>query len=244
VTQLGIVAALPAEAKCLTGWPDEYDVLNAPPSTPPKHTEKPLLSISGIGPEAARTAATNLVKHGATALLSWGCAGALSNKLEPGDLLLPRTILTVDNQTLHPHGIWQKQLTAQLSGTLKWHEEMLVESNRMVSGIEEKQTMAHASGAIAVDMESAAIGRVASQAGIPFMVIRAVADSADEGLPSCIAEAMNGRGRLQIRKLLATLILQPVLWPKLIRLSLHFHAATRTLRIVSEQSKAPLGCAR
>ncbi|MDQ6958523.1 MAG: hypothetical protein Q9M24_05345 [Mariprofundaceae bacterium] len=236
MTRLGIVAALSAEAKCLAGWPDEYDVLDVPPSTPPKHAEKPLLSISGIGPEAARATAASLVKHGATALLSWGCAGALSNKLKPGDLLLPHTILTEGNQTLHPHEIWRKRLVNQLSGTLKWHEDMLVESNRMVSGKEEKQTMAHVSGAIAVDMESAAIGRVASQAGIPFMVIRAVVDSAGEELPPCIAEAMNSKGRLQMEKLLPTLIFQPVLWPKLIRLSWHFHAATHTLKLVSEQS--------
>jgi adenosylhomocysteine nucleosidase len=236
VTQLGIVAALSAEAKCLAGWPDEYDILDVPPSTPPKHAEKPLLSISGIGPEAAHTAAASLVKHGATALLSWGCAGALSNKLEPGDLLLPHTILTEDNQTLHPHEIWRKRLVTQFSNALEWHDDILVESNKMVSGIEEKQTMAHVSGAVAVDMESAAIGRVASQAGIPFIVIRAVVDSAGEELPPCIAETMSSRGLLQMRKLLPTLILQPALWPKLIRLSWHFHAATRTLKIVSEQS--------
>jgi len=236
VIQLGIVAALPAEAKCLAGWSDQYDVLAVPPSTPPEHTEKPLLSISGIGPEAAHAAAASLVKHGATALLSWGCAGALSDKLKPGDLLLPHTILTEDNQTLHPHKRWRKQLVNKLSGTLKWHENILVESSKIISGIEEKQTMAHVSGAIAVDMESAAVGRVASQAGIPFMVIRAVVDSADEELPPCIAKAMNNRGRLQMKKLLPTLIFQPVLWPKLICLSWHFRAATRTLKLVSEQS--------
>jgi len=235
--QLGIVAALPAEAKCLAGWPDQYQQM---PDTsvllPSEQTKKPLLSVSGIGPEAAHAAAASLVRNGATALLSWGCAGALSKELEPGDLLLPQTILTEDGQTLHAHKIWRKRLTDQLSDTLEWHEGMLVESNKMVSGTEEKKAIAHGSGAIAVDMESAAIGRVASQAGIPFMAIRAVADSANEELPSCIAKAMTNRGRLQMKKLLPTLIPQPLLWPKLIRLGRHFHAATRTLRIVSEQS--------
>jgi len=237
MTQLGIVTALPAEAKCLAGWPDQYQrVPGALVPLPSRHAEKPRLSISGIGPEAACAAAMSLVEHGATALLSWGCAGALSSTLEPGDLLLPRTILTGDNQMLHPHEMWRKRLADQLSGALKWHEDMLVESNRTISGTAEKQAMAHTSGAIAVDMESAAIGRVADQAGIPFMVIRAVADSADEGLPSCITEAVNGRGQLQMMRLLPILILRPALWPKLARLGRHFHAATRTLRMVSERS--------
>jgi len=233
---LGIVAALPAEAKCLAGWPDKYDVLDASSQIPSRHTDKPLLFISGIGSEAARDGAVCLVGQGATALLSWGCAGALSSKLEPGDLLLPEIILAEEGQLFHTHEIWRKRLTEQLTDTLKWHKDMLVESSRMVSGHEDKQSLASTSGAIAVDMESAAIGRVASQAGIPFMVIRAVADTVDEKLPSCISEAMSDRGQIQMRRLFPSLILQPVLWPKLIRLGRHFHAATRILKFVSQQS--------
>jgi len=233
---LGIVAALPAEAKCLAGWPDAYQVLDISLPPPSKQTQKPLLSISGIGPEAAKAAASNLVNHGATGLLSWGCASALSERLEPGDLLLPEIVLAEEGQLFHTHEIWRKRLTEQVTDTLKWHEDMLVESSKMIFGVEEKQGLANTSDAIAVDMESASIGRVASQASIPFMVIRAVADTVDEGLPSCIAKAMDHKGRLQIQRLLPTLFRQPVLWPQLIRLGRHFHAATRILKIVSEQS--------
>lgn len=237
MTQLGVVAALPAEAKCLVGWPNRYrNISHTLPATASKYIGKPLLSISGIGPQAACTAATMLVEHGAAALLSWGCAGALSKNLAPGDLLIPRAVLAENGKILHPDSIWRKRLTTQLSSTLKWHEDMLVESGKMISGIEEKQTVAHTSGAIAVDMESAAIGRVARQAGIPFMVIRAVADSADEALPSCIVKMTPDNKQLQTRHLLPALISQPGLWPAMIRLGLHFRTATHTLGIVSRQS--------
>ncbi len=234
--RLGIIAALSAEAKCLSDWPDAYDVLDIshPFSSQPR--EKTLLSISGIGPKAARATAHNLVKHGATALLSWGCAGALVNELKPGDLLIPKSIYSEDHGTLHPHKTWRKRLTDQLTGTLQWHEGILVESSRILTNIEEKQAMAKAFNAIAVDMESAAIGRVAEAADVPFMVIRSIADTANEGLPSCIAEAMNSRGNIRMQHLLSALIRQPGLWPQLFRLRQHFQAASRTLKTLSEQS--------
>ncbi|OLB24726.1 MAG: hypothetical protein AUH95_02335 [Nitrospirae bacterium 13_2_20CM_2_63_8] len=40
-----------------------------------------------------------------------------------------------------------------------------------------------ASGAIAVDLESAAIARAAHVVGVPFLLVRAVSDRADEDLP-------------------------------------------------------------
>jgi len=233
--RLGIVAALPAEAKCLSARSTQYQRISNT-SSPPEHSGQPLLCISGVGSEVAHTAATRLVEHGATALLSWGCSGALSETLKPGDLLLPETILAEDGQMFHTHEQWRHYLKTRLTGTLTWHEDMLVESRQLVSGHADKQRLASASGAIAVDMESAAIGRIAAQSGIPFMVIRAVADTADEGLPPCIAQTLDYQGQLQIRRMFPMLMRQPGLWPQLIRLGRHFHAASRTLTLVSTQA--------
>ena len=42
---------------------------------------------------------------------------------------------------------------------------------------------AHSTGAVAVDMETAAIARVAAQLGVPYLSLRVVLDSAEEALP-------------------------------------------------------------
>jgi hypothetical protein len=47
----------------------------------------------------------------------------------------------------------------------------------------DKQQVSRSAGAIALDMESAAIGTVARAHGVPFAVIRTVSDTADEDLP-------------------------------------------------------------
>ena len=48
---------------------------------------------------------------------------------------------------------------------------------------EDKRRIAAETGAIALDMESAAIGAVAEEYHVPFVVIRAVSDLLDEDLP-------------------------------------------------------------
>jgi adenosylhomocysteine nucleosidase len=47
----------------------------------------------------------------------------------------------------------------------------------------EKEYLGRLSGAIALDMESAAIGNVARACGVPFAVVRTVSDVASEDLP-------------------------------------------------------------
>ena len=48
---------------------------------------------------------------------------------------------------------------------------------------QEKDAYRAATGAVGLDMESAAIGAVAKQGGIPFLVVRGVSDWVDEDLP-------------------------------------------------------------
>jgi nucleoside phosphorylase len=47
----------------------------------------------------------------------------------------------------------------------------------------EKAALFAATGAVAVDMESALAGRVAAVGQLPFLVVRAIADDAGQGLP-------------------------------------------------------------
>ena len=48
---------------------------------------------------------------------------------------------------------------------------------------EEKRALAAETDAIAVDMESAALAKVARDAAVPFAIVRAVSDTRDEDLP-------------------------------------------------------------
>ncbi|MDQ3960203.1 MAG: purine phosphorylase, partial [Pseudomonadota bacterium] len=82
---LGIVAALPAEARSLTGQ-------RVPPGQAIRLGGATLLYVSGMGQARARSAADQLLGQGAQALVSWGTAGALERTLTAGTLILPTTV--------------------------------------------------------------------------------------------------------------------------------------------------------
>ncbi len=47
----------------------------------------------------------------------------------------------------------------------------------------DKQALEESTGAVGVDMESAAIGEVVQSKSLPFLIIRAISDGANEDLP-------------------------------------------------------------
>jgi adenosylhomocysteine nucleosidase len=81
-------------------------------------------------------------------------------------------------------------------------------------------------------MESAAVARVAASAGLPFLVVRAVADHAGMSLPAAVLHALDGRGDVALPRLLGYAIRQPAQFVELARLGRAFGAAAATLRRV------------
>jgi len=230
VKQLGIIAALPAEARCLTGKIDTSNAL----SSPQQLSEHVSLSISGIGAKQAANAASDLIQHGADALLSWGCAGALGTDVQAGELLLPQIILPEASDALHTDSAWRAHLLRQLSDRLKPVSGALAGSATIISEAAQKQALLQSCGAVAVDMESAAIAMVAQEAQLPFMAIRAIADDAETSIPAYINSAMDIYGNINPVQMTALLLRHPASWPQLIRLGRQFSAATSTLSLVAE----------
>ena len=65
----------------------------------------------------------------------------------------------------------------------------LLTSARSVGSVEDKAALFERTGAVAVDMESAAIAEVAEQHGLPFLAVRVVVDSAGDVLPAAVTAA-------------------------------------------------------
>ncbi len=192
-----------------------------------------LLQISGIGAKRAHLAARTLLEKGATSLLSWGSAGGLIEGLFPGSLVLPKNIIAVDRSVYPVDATWRENLCAQLKGKVNLHEGLLAESMTVVTRPAEKAALFKQTGAIAVDMESAAVAAEAQRAGVPFMAIRAVADPVNIALPLCAIASLDEFGKLRPLGLLKALAKNPVELFSLVRLGRNFHAAQSTLSIVA-----------
>ncbi len=86
-----------------------------------------------------------------------------------------------------------------------------------------------------LEMESAAVARVAAEHGIPFMGVRAVSDPWDEELAFSIDEFCDDAKRIRALKVLATILRRPRIIPQLIRLGWNSRAAARGLGAAMEQ---------
>src|SRR5262245_64721849 len=116
-----------------------------------------------------------------------GVAGALTDGLVPGDLVLadrvmvqrdavtePEQLITIDGELL---GELRRRLTA---AGLPFAAGGMLSSQRVLSRGSEKRLARKKTGAIAVDMETASIAEQASAHGIGFTCLRAIIDQVDE----------------------------------------------------------------
>jgi adenosylhomocysteine nucleosidase len=173
-------------------------------------------------------------------LLSWGSAGGLIPGLSPGSLVLPKNIIAVDGSVYPVDATWHESLCAQLKEKVKLHEGLLAESMTIVTRPAEKVTLFQQTGAIAVDMESAAVAAEAQRAGVPFMAIRAVADPVGTTLPQSALASLGEFGKLRPLRLLKALAKNPVELFALVRLGRNFRAAQSTLSIVARLAGSKL----
>ena len=190
---------------------------------------------AGAGPLNAAKAANTLIGKGVTYLISWGCAAALSPDLKPGDLLLPMRVLAEHGEAFSTVTQDLQDLQSLLSENLTINTRDLLESSRIVAESREKQRLYSQTGAVGLDMESAAVIKVAASANIPCLVVRAVADPVHMNLPAAVVHALNAQGQIELPKLLGYLLMHPWQIPALIKLGQHFHAAQRTLQLVANK---------
>jgi adenosylhomocysteine nucleosidase len=192
-----------------------------------------LLTVAGTGGAAATLAADNLVAAGATALVSWGMAGGLDPALRAGQIFLPAQIVAADGMALATDARWREQVRAALAPRQPLSEGRLLTSPAAITSVAQKARLFHVTGAAAVDMESAAIARVAQAHGLPFIAVRVIVDVASDALPDSVRDAAGVTGKLKIGRLLARLCRRPQDVVPLTRLTRRYLEARRALAAIA-----------
>ncbi len=227
--KLGISVALPGEIGCLCHGRE-----STPPTGIPFDLSDDVVAIhSGIGPERALAGGRKLLEKGATAILSWGCATALDEGLNPGTLLLPQIIFHADGQQSPVDESWHERLSHALAPMGVIATGVLAESPEILKNKIERVILGERTGALGADMESGALALAANEKGVPFLAIRAIADDADAQFPDFVSRSIDDWGRIKWLRFVIGASLNPGEWKALSNLNRCFTAAQTTLKEVS-----------
>jgi adenosylhomocysteine nucleosidase len=232
--QLGIVAALRDEARLLTRQPL---ALRQTVSL----GDDVSLQVSGMGHDRARTAGEALIAKGAQALLSWGTAAALDPAILPGTLILPREVFSVDGHNYSVDQAWRDRVLSHLSAAVTIHQGSLCDSDTVLDSPKAKAGLFAQNGCAAVDMESAALARLASERGLPFLSLRYIVDPADMTLPVSLMKSLDDDGQVRLLKLSAQLITHPRDLLALARLGKAFGQAKHSMQLTINTLGPELG---
>ena len=159
-----------------------------------------VVAQAGIGKvNAAVCTEAMILKYEPTAIINIGVAGGLSAKLKVGDIAVADNVCEHDMDTTvfgdplgFITGINKVNIPCDewVSGTLLSAAEKIeginticgtiVSGDQFISSKEKKAQLIENFGAVATEMEGAAIGHVCCMNEVPFGVLRAISDSADD----------------------------------------------------------------
>ncbi len=152
-----------------------------------------MLIQSGIGPGKARINTQKLLSGASwDVIISTGFAGALDS-IPIGSVLIGHDVCeescmpsgaSLSPQRFECHPDW-----VQVALNLKWGGRESLRTGRFVSVDHvlthsvDKYKLKTSTGAVGVDMESAAIAGVAQEHRLPFLIVRTISDGVNEDLP-------------------------------------------------------------
>ena len=200
---LGIISALPSEAKCFTKHP-------LPVNKPVCIKDGLFIIVSGMGFDCVKDACEQLLARQATTLVSWGTAAGLIDTLISGDLILPEIINTSSDQMYNTDSVWNQKINDFLTNSaINIYRNNIYSSDTLLNTPDQKMQTYMKTGCIAADMESGIIAKFASENNISFFVIRSVIDELNYSIPDCVTNNLDKYGHLDFYRLFLELFGNP-----------------------------------
>lgn len=215
MTRTAIIAALPGELKPLVcGWP--HSTRGKVSFWAQRNPEEEwIAACAGAGQDAATRAFAAIEDGGPIDLVfSIGWAGALNDKCAPG-------------QAYNVAGIIDARTGERFSCDAGAGEHWLVTSPK-VADETEKRRLSAAYPAALVDMEAAAVARLAAMREIPFYCIKGVSDAHNQKLPD-FNPYIDAGGQFQTGRFAVHAFLKPWYWPALVRMGENSKKASRSI---------------
>jgi adenosylhomocysteine nucleosidase len=226
--RLGIVMGLQAEAECL----QLRDGALAP-----------LTCITGGGAQRARRGAERLCDQGVAGLVSFGLATGLAPVLRPGDVVIADRVVLPDGEALPTDGAWRAALLQRLAGSgLNLRVARIAGSDEALTSAAAKRRAFQITFAAALDTESHGVAQVAAAAGLPLLVVRAVAEPAEAMRPGIAFAATGDDGQTRTLAMMGHLARRPWEIPAAWRYSKNGRLALDALRRIAAVGPRPFAC--
>ena len=219
MSQAVIIAAMEREVEPLVkGW--QQSSVNAGPwSFRTFAKEELVVVISGIGRKPAEAAAQAAVEQYRPAqLISAGVAGALIHTLKAGSVVTPNVVVDAADGAEYRCSIEAGGVVG--GGILVTADE--------ITGSAMKSKLVEGFHALVVDMEAAAVARVAQQSGAGFRCVKAISDEADFPMPP-LKRFVNADGSFQTGRFVLWTAVRPWQWARVSRLGRNTAKAARAL---------------
>ena len=201
-----------------------------------------MVAAAGAGTAAGTEAAiAAVIRQGVPGLVSFGLAGGLGPRLQPGTLLLPSIVRGADGDVLWVDVDWHGRLAqaARAAGLSAVVIGAILGLDAIAATAADKLALHRETGALAVDMESHRTAVAAARARLPFVVLRVVADPADRLLPPAARVPLTRTGRVS-PAVVASILGRPTQIPGLVRLAGDARRAFGILRDAGRALAAPL----
>jgi len=222
MTRVAIIAAFPGELKPLvklagpagSGWPHSTrDGIHFWAQR--NEEEEWIAACAGAGQEAAARAFAAVEAGGPIDLVfSIGWAGALRSDIAPGTAHNVAGVVDVK--------------TGQRFHCEAGAGELWLATSPRVVGPHEKELLSIDYYAALVDMEAAAIARLAKERGLPFYCIKGVSDGLTDRLPD-LNRFLSPTGQLRLLRLILFALFRPIYWPALIRMGENSKMASQNI---------------
>lgn len=159
-----------------------------------------VVAVCGIGKVfAALCTQTMLLRYAPDSIINTGVGGTLTEHLSIGDLAISTAVVQHDMDTsplgdpvgllsginiIHipaDAGLAEKVRTICTAKGVRFHEGVIASGDQFIASREKKDWITAHFSAIACEMEGASVGHVCYVNQVPFVVLRAISDSADGG---------------------------------------------------------------
>ncbi len=171
--------------------------------------------VTGMGRQNARRRARPALASAPPAVvLTCGFAGGLNPALARGEVVF----------AAEPGFVWRDRLLAAGARPATFHC-----ADRIAATAAEKRQLREATGADAVEMESAALAEECRQRGVPCATVRVISDAAGEDLPVDFNRFLGPDQRLVLSRLVGAALRRPALVRALLALRRTTRAAAQRL---------------